>query len=142
MLVEQVGKIDDVNHKFNLTATILQIVEVLSKMDIDAMLKLAEIGVALCILSAMVSGVIIIPNPLGKLLTVGFADKLHGTQFVVVEVQILGTCEPAKEVFLETDKVPVVLYLVVNKVGVNCRTDKVFHHLEYALVEVFTVKNL
>ena len=54
-------------------------------------------------------------------------DVLLGNvaQIVLVVVKVLGTDEPAHEVLSETNKVPVVLYLIVNKIAVNCGLDEI-----------------
>ncbi len=66
----------------------------------------------------------------------------NALELVLSECEVLVADEPAEEVFLQTNDVPVVVVIIVDEVVVNSSCDEVLHHLEDILVEVLTVENL
>ena len=75
MLVEHVGEVHDIERQLHLTDA-LDVINVLSNMEVDLILPRSHVGVALSILATMILGIVIILNPLLKHLTALLGSEL------------------------------------------------------------------
>ena len=70
-MVQQVGDVQDIEYQRNLTAAILQIEEILSDVLVKLVLLRSQVRVALSKLASMLTGILVVLNPILELKLVG-----------------------------------------------------------------------